>query len=128
MVPIVLQALNKKWGRFAEKHNKNYCYIYNFTRRLPGDDKGAWHSSDLLYAFSTLDFNWRPFEDIDYEISNQLSGAICAFVKTGNPNCDAVPLWQAGYENPMHFCEKTGTAKWDTFKNLHSTFTSKGMG
>ena len=128
MIPIVLQGINKKWGRYAEKNNKNKCYIYNFTRRLPGDDKGAWHSADLLYAFSTLDFNWRPFEKVDYEISNQLSQAICAFVKNGNPNCDAIPNWPADYKNPMHFCEKTAPAPWDTLKNLHSTFTSKGMG
>lgn len=128
MIPIVLQAINKKWGRYAEKNNTNKCYIYNFTRRLPGDNKGAWHSADLLYAFSTLDFNWRPFEKIDYEISNQLSQSICAFVKNGNPNCDAIPQWQADYKKPMHFCENTKMAPWDTMKNLHSTFTSKGMG
>lgn len=128
MIPIVLQAINKKWGRYAEKNNTNKCYIYNFTRRLPGDNKGAWHSADLLYAFSTLDFNWRPFEKTDYEISNQLSQSICAFVKNGNPNCDAIPQWQADYKKPMHFCENTKMAPWDTMKNLHSTFTSKGMG
>lgn len=128
MIPIVLQCINKKWGRYAEKNNKSKCYIYNFTRRLPGDDNGAWHSSDLLYAFSTLDFNWRPFEAVDYKISNQLSQAIGAFVKNGNPNCDAIPGWSADYKNPMHFCENTQMAPWDTMKNLYSTFTSKGMG
>lgn len=128
MIPIVLQRLNKKWGKFAEKSNKNGCYIYNFTRRLPGDDKGAWHSADLLYAFSTLDFNWRPFEKTDYEISKQLSDAICAFAKNGNPNCGGLPKWEQNYKKPMHFCENTGCAPWDTFDNLKSTFTSKGMG
>lgn len=128
MMPIVLQRLNKKWGKFAEENNSSKCYIYNFTRRLPGDDKGAWHSADLLYAFSTLDFNWRPFEKVDYKISNQLSQAICAFSKSGNPNCSAVPEWAAGYKNPMHFCENTKCAPWDTLSNLKSTFTNKGMG
>ncbi len=128
MMPIVLQRINKKWGKCAEKSNKNKCYIYNFTRRLPGDDMGAWHSSDLLYAFSTLDFNWRPFEDIDYKISEQLSDSVCAFAKSGDPNCDSIPKWSGDYNNPMHFCENTGEAKWDTLKNIKSTFTSKGMG
>lgn len=127
MIPAALQVLNKKWGKYAAKNNKSGCYIYNFTRRLPGDDKGAWHSADLLYAFSTLDFNWRPFEKIDYEISKQLSDVICAFAKTGNPNCSSIPNWNAGYKKPMHFCEKTGCAKWDTLKNIYSTFISKGI-
>lgn len=127
MIPIVLQGVNKKWGR-SVAHHRNPCYFYNFTRWLPGDDKGAWHASDLLYAFSTLDFNWRPFEAIDYEISNQLSKSIIAFAKTGNPNCPEIPNWVAGHKRTMHFCENTKMAKWDTAKNLKSTFTSKGMG
>ena len=128
MMPIVLQGINKKWGKLTEKHNKNKCYIYNFTRRLPGDDKGAWHSADLLYAFSTLDFNWRPFEKIDYEISKQLSQSICAVAKSGNPNCDVIPNWEPDYKKPMHFCEETKMAPWDTLNNIQSTFKSKGMG
>lgn len=127
MIPVVLQCINKKWGRYVSKNNKNNCYIYNFTRRLPGDDKGAWHSADLLYAFSTLDFNWRPFEKIDYEISNQLSQAICAFVKNGDPNCDAIPKWQPDYKKPMHFCENTHSAKWDTLNNFRNTFSGFGV-
>ncbi len=128
MMPIILQHISKKWGKYAQRKNKNKCYIYNFTRDLPGDEKGAWHSSDLLYAFSTLDFNWRPFEEIDYTISNQLSEAICAFAKNGCPDCDVIPEWEPDFRKPMHFCENTGAAKWNTFKNLHSTFTNKGMG
>lgn len=127
MIPIVLQIINKKWGRYTQKSNKNKCYIYNFTRRLPGDDKGAWHSADLLYAFSSLDFNWRPFEEVDYKISNQLLQSICAFVKTGNPNCSEIPEWKADYKKPMRFCEDTHCASWETLENIRTTFTSKGI-
>lgn len=128
MMPIFLQKNTVKWCKYAQKQNRNKCYVYNFTRFLPGDNKGAWHSSDLLYAFSTLDYNWRPFEKVDYEISHQLSQAIISFAKTGNPNCNAVPKWEAGYKNPMHFCEKSHCAPWDTLSNLKSTFSGKGMG
>ncbi len=127
MVPIVLQRITKKWAAFAEKNNSNKCYIYNFTRALPGDKKGAWHSSDLLYAFSTLDFNWRPFEDIDYEISRKLSESICAFVKSGNPNCNAIPEWKGDFKKPMHFCENTRSAEWDTLNNIRSTLQFKEL-
>ncbi|MDE6722960.1 MAG: hypothetical protein K2J55_02060, partial [Eubacterium sp.] len=69
-----------------------------------------------------------PFEEIDYTISKQLSDTICAFAKNLNPNCKAIPEWKADFRKPMHFCENTGLAGWDTFKNLHSTFAYKGMG
>lgn len=126
MMPIVLQGLTKKWAKYAEKHNKSKCYIYNFTRRLPGDNNGAWHSADLLYAFSTLDFNWRPFEEIDYKISEQLSDAICAFAKTLNPNCKSIPSWEADHKKPMRFCENTHVASWDTLNNLRTTLSGNG--
>lgn len=127
MIPFVLQCVNKKWGRYAEKNNKSKCYIYNFTRKLPGDNKGAWHSADLLYAFSTLDFSWRPFEKIDYDISNQLSLAICSFAKCANPNCGAFAQWESGYKKPMHFSENSHCAKWDTLDNIKHTFSGFGV-
>lgn len=121
-----LQYLVQKWAKYAGKKNRQKCYVYNFTRNLPGDQKGAWHSCDLLYAFSTLAFNWRPFEEIDYEISKQLSESIGAFVRTGDPNCDAIPEWDADYKRPMRFCENTRSAHWDTFRNLRHTFSGGG--
>ena len=121
MIPAVLQAITKKWMRYAKKNNTNKCYVYNFTRALPGDTKGAWHSSDLLYAFSTLSFNWRPFEAIDYTISEQLLKSLCAFSKNRDPNCEAIPLWEADFKKPMRFCENTRSTGWDTVKNVHHT-------
>ena len=35
-------------------------YSWYFDRKLPGDENGAWHSSDLWYWFGTLDNCWRP--------------------------------------------------------------------
>lgn len=126
MIPIVLQGVTKKWAKYAQKHNTKPCYVYNFNRFLPGDDMGAWHSADLLYIFSTLDFSWRPFEKIDHIISEQISDAVCAFTKSGNPNCAALPEWKADYRNPMSFCEVSKCAPWRTADNFKYTLTGKG--
>lgn len=127
MLPIILEKLAKAWGAQAKKSNQSKCYIYNFSRRLPGDEKGAWHSADLLYAFSTLDFSWRPFTDTDRLISEQLSDALCAFVKCGDPNCTSIPPWRDDCKMPMHFCENTGMYRWNTRHHLHNTLTGKGF-
>lgn len=103
MMPPILNALIKKWSKYSEKNFRSPCFVYHFDRLLPGDDKGAWHSCDLLYAFSTLDFNWRPFTDHDRDISRKLSQCICAFAKNGDPKCDAVPEWKSGIKEPMRF-------------------------
>ncbi|MGN0528121.1 MAG: carboxylesterase family protein [Eubacterium sp.] len=126
MIPIVLEAVNKKWGKYTQSHNTNPCYFYNFNRFLPGDDMGAWHSADLLYIFSTLDFNWRTFEEIDYKISQQISDSVCAFAKNGNPNCNSIPQWDADWKKPMSFCESTACSNWKTRDNLKYTLTGKG--
>ena len=60
---------------------------------LPGDDAGAWHSSDLWYWFGTLDNCWRPMEEKDRVLSDQMSSYLCHFVKTGNPNHSDLPPW-----------------------------------
>lgn len=108
----------KKWVK-CDKNSR--CFLYCFARDLPGDKNGAWHSSDLLYAFSTLDKNWRPFENIDYTISNQIAKSFIAFAKTGNPNCNAIPKWESGSKKIMTFCEDTKSKAWMTKKLIKNT-------
>lgn len=124
MMPIALEVVTKKFAKEITK--KAPCYVYNFNYDLPGDNAGAWHSCDLLYAFGTLHKNWRPFGDLDRKLSFQMIEAFCAFVKTQNPNCDAIPTWLSGYKTPMRFCENTQMAKWETKKLLKNTFSNNG--
>ena len=36
-------------------------YYYRFDVAMPGDDAGAFHSSELWFSFGTLATCWRPF-------------------------------------------------------------------
>lgn len=72
------------WGLMQEKlGNPNYAYY--FTRQLPGDQEGAFHSSELWYMFGTLDRCWRPMTEADYALSEEMLDAWAAFIKTGCP-------------------------------------------
>ena len=126
MIPIVLEGIDKRWGRYVQAHHSAPCYFFNFNRELPGDDMGAWHAADLLYVFSTLENNWRPFEEIDYIISEQISDAIVAFAESDNPNNAAIPAWEPDYKKPMSFCEHTASDVWKTKENLAITFNGRG--
>lgn len=126
MIPGALEFTIRSFAKSALKHNKNGCYLYDFDRPLPGDDKGTWHCSDMLYVFSTLGISWRPFEDIDYKVSKQMSDMLCAFAKTGNPNCDSLPEWESSSKKVMHFCENTQFVPWDTRKLVGNMFSGKG--
>ena len=60
-------------------------FEYLFSRRLPGDDAGAFHSAELWYVFGTLDRCWRPFTKADYDLSAEMLDAWTNFCKYGNP-------------------------------------------
>ncbi len=69
----------------AEKSSKP-AYAYLFTRQLPGDDNGAWHSSDLWYVFHAFRHSWRPFTTGDEALSLKMVDFYTNFAKSGDPN------------------------------------------
>lgn len=83
------------FAEFQEMHGRKAPYVYCITRELPGDDRGAFHAGDLWYTFQTFMRGWRPFSGIDYELSCNIVDYWCNFIKTGDPNCDALPEWRA---------------------------------
>ena len=129
MAPPVLQNMTKKWISKREKPS----YTWYFDRMLPGDDCGAWHSSDLWYWFGTLPNCWRPMEQKDYELSQQMVNYLCNFVKTGNPNkTGELPQWVAsgkGQSKVLIMGEKnTQMGKPNMLKMIHTMFTNKAVG
>ena len=92
MMPPILQSMARKWC--AAQHKPSYTWY--FDRQLPGDENGAWHSSDLWYWFGTLPNGWRPWTEKDEALSNQMVSYLCSFVSTGNPNFSSDnPAWLA---------------------------------
>ncbi len=76
----------------AEKSSKP-AYAYLFARPLPGDDNGAWHSSDLWYVFNSLAHSWRPFTAGDKALSLKMVDYYTNFAKFGNPNGKEAGTW-----------------------------------
>ena len=84
MMPVFITDMAKKWCIRQDEQGKQPSYCWYFDRKLPGDENGAWHSSELWYFFGTLKNCWRPFEDMDYALSDQMTTALCNFAKTGS--------------------------------------------
>jgi len=89
IAPPILQSMTRKWISKRQKPG----YTWYFDRRLPGDDNGAWHSADLWYWFGTLENCWRPMEQKDLDLSEQMVNHLCNFVRTGDPNGEDLPAW-----------------------------------
>lgn len=69
------------------------AYMYYFTRDLPGDDLGAWHSSELWYTMGTLDRCWRPWTEGDRELEARILDYWANFMRAGDPNGEGLPAW-----------------------------------
>ena len=104
---VDLSALYKGCVSFGEKMSElenKPVYVYYFTRDLPGDNQGAWHSCELWYMFGTFDRCWRPWEERDYKLKDQMLDQWVNFMKNGDPNGEGLPVWEAcTKENPIVF-------------------------
>ena len=129
MAPPILQSMTRKWIAKREKPG----YTWYFNRQLPGDRNGAWHSSDLWYWFGTLPNCWRPMEQKDQELSEQMVSYLCNFAKKGNPNKGGeLPTWIASdttQKRVMILGEKPSTmGRPCMLKMLWTMFTNKAVG
>lgn len=97
IMPPLLYAMAKDWC--AKQDTPSYLWF--FERNLPGDDHGAWHSSDLWYWFDTLENSWRPFNEKDIELANEMSDRLCAFAKNGDPNCKNYVHWNSNNKKAL---------------------------
>ena len=107
----LLQEAGARWCQNLLDLGRKPGYFYYFTRSLPGDDAGAFHSCELWYEFETMDRCWRPWEPCDRELCRCLSGYWANFAKTGDPNGEGLPRWEPytdGCHAPMELGETVG--------------------
>ena len=74
--------------QFAHKEEEvqgNAPYVYYFTRQMPGDEAGAFHSAELWYVFGTLKRCWRPLTEGDYALSERMLDCWTNFMKDSDP-------------------------------------------
>ena len=125
VVPPILHSIAKNWI----KKQIVPSYLYFFERSLPGDNNGAWHSSDLWYWFGTLNNSWRPFEDRDKELSNEMVDRLCAFALNGNPNTDSYINITSGVKKTLIFGnDNTKVSKPNGCKLWFTMITNKAPG
>jgi para-nitrobenzyl esterase len=85
------------WANIQNKTGKSKVYVYNFNRKLPAYSAetafGAFHSSEIVYAYDNLKTLNRPWEAIDKTLASQMSAYWVNFIKTGNPNGSGLVNW-----------------------------------
>ena len=132
IVPPIVFRMAKDWCRLQYDQGKQPSYTWFFDRMLPGDECGAWHSSDLWYWFGTLEHCWRPFTEKDYDISRQMAGYVTNFCKAGNPNGEGLAEWlpiEKGQSKVLRIGEQeTHMGGVNMAKLTHTMMTNKAVG
>ncbi len=87
------------WAGLQAKTGKEKSWLYWFDRAWPGQkDKGAFHGSEIIYVFKTLDSENQPWTQEDRNLSELMSNYWVNFARNGNPNGPNVPQWPS-YSN-----------------------------
>ena len=97
MAPEFLHDMSKEFCN-AVNDNGGKAYYFYFSRQLPGDTSGAFHSAELWYTMGSLKKCWRPMTDEDYVLSDNLVNMICEFVNTGSISCNAYDMPQVSFQ------------------------------
>ena len=83
-----------RWAMKCEEVPGVPVYVYHFSHSLPGDDWGAFHSSELWYMFGTLGRCWRPMSAGDYCLSEKMVHFWTEFMKNGSPGKWETETWE----------------------------------
>ena len=125
MMPPLLYKMSKDWCAAQSSP----AYLWFFNRALPGDKHGAWHSADLWYWFGSLDNCWRPFDEKDKALADEMTDRLCAFAKTASPNKDGYVNWNSGGKRALILGDKdTAEGNPSSLKLWVTMFTNKAPG
>ena len=92
LMPPLLNHMARAFAR-KQRRKGRPAYVFALDRLLPPDG-ASFHSCDLWYVLGSLGLSWRPFQEHDYAISDDMVDRFAAFCRTGTPNVEGRPQWE----------------------------------
>lgn len=93
-MPYLIFELAFGWAKRNAREGRQPVYGFFFDRELPGNRYKAYHAADLWYFFGNMDKCWRPFEQLDYDLSARMIDYVANFVRNSDPNGGNLPRWK----------------------------------
>jgi para-nitrobenzyl esterase len=92
---ILFGVQNYPWADLQASDTSHQVFLYRFRRHLPATGElakyGAFHGSEIVYAYNNLAILSRPWESADHQLAETMSTYWSNFARTGNPNAFASP-------------------------------------
>ena len=115
------------WSRYLEGQGRP-VWQYYFSK-----DNGAWgsnHAGEMPYCYGNLFRNANLYDDSDMELSERMMNYWVNFAKTGDPNGEGLPKWEAYRPeecNVMEFGDNCGMIT-DPYSDLYPLFDKYQQG
>lgn len=94
-MPYLIYEIARGLARHHVKRGQSPVWGYMFDRTPPGKRFKAFHAADLWYMFGNFHQSWRPFDEDDSRLKDEMVHYVANFVKNGDPNGDGLPYWPA---------------------------------
>ncbi|MCP4875299.1 MAG: carboxylesterase family protein [Gammaproteobacteria bacterium] len=86
--------------------SKAWLYFFSYVRNdFLGKRLGAWHGSEIRFAFNSLDRGRSRVEERDRTLADVVSSYWINFAKNGDPNGPGLPRWQMYSSKAGHYIE-----------------------
>lgn len=82
------------WSQLWAISSSQPVYTYLWDHAPPGQDRGAYHESEINYVLNNLYGTDLPWTAEDYAIAQKMNGYWVNFIKSGNPNGDGLEPWE----------------------------------
>lgn len=120
-----MMALQVYLAKVRALKSKSQTYVYKFTHAMPGEKSaefGAFHTADVPYFLNHFSAERKSYwTQTDYDLGYKMSSYLVNFAKTGNPNGDNLPKWNA-YDGNMSFTNFGDSISTTTFSKDKAKF------
>ena len=101
---VAFSAHMRRWARSSDTISSSaFLYYFTFAPPVPGTEYlGAFHSSDVPFAFQNIDPEFGEEADA---VADAMSDYWVNFAKTGDPNGAGLPKWEAYNQDTEPYME-----------------------